>query len=116
MMPDASYEGRTMSLANDPTTAIRDATQRIEPALIAIRRDIHAHPELGFEEVRTAGVVARELTRLGISHQTGIGRTGIVGLIEGGRPGPVLAIRAEMDALPIEEKSGLPFASTTQGL
>jgi amidohydrolase len=105
-----------MSLANDPTTAIRDATQRIEAALIEIRRDIHAHPELGFEEVRTAGVVARELTRLGISHQTGVGKTGVVGLIEGGRPGPVLAIRADMDALPIEEKSGLPFASTKPGL
>jgi metal-dependent amidase/aminoacylase/carboxypeptidase family protein len=91
-----------MSLANDPTIAIRDATQRIEAALIEIRRDIHAHPELGFEEVRTAGVVARELTRLGISHQTGVGKTGVVGLIEGGRPGPVLAIRADMDALPIE--------------
>ena len=52
----------SQSLANDPTTAIRDATRRIEPALIEIRRDIHAHPELGFEEVRTAGVVARELT------------------------------------------------------
>jgi amidohydrolase len=105
-----------MSLANDPTTAIRDATQRIEAALIEIRRDIHAHPELGFEEVRTAGVVAREFTRLGISHQTGVGKTGVVGLIEGGRPGPVLAIRADMDALPIEEKSGLPFASTKPGL
>jgi amidohydrolase len=105
-----------MSLANDPTTAIRDATQRIEAALIEIRRDIHAHPELGFEEVRTAGLVARELTRLGISHQTGVGKTGVVGLIEGGRPGPVLAIRADMDALPIEEKSGLPFASTKPGL
>lgn len=105
-----------MSLANDPTTAIRDATQRIEAALIEIRRDIHAHPELGFEEVRTAGVVARELTRLGISHQTGVGKTGVVGLIEGGRPGPVLAIRADMDALPIEEQSGLPFASTKPGL
>jgi amidohydrolase len=105
-----------MSLANDPTTAIRDATQRIEPALIEVRRDIHAHPELGFEEVRTAGVVARELSRLGIQHRTGIGRTGIVGLIEGGRPGPVLAIRADMDALPIEEKTGLPFASTKPGL
>ena len=103
-------------LPNDPTTAIRDATRRIEPALIEIRRDIHAHPELGFEEVRTAGVVARELARLGISHQTGIGRTGVVGLIEGGRPGPVLAIRADMDALPIEETSGLPFASTRPGL
>ena len=104
------------SLANDPTTAIRDAARRIEPGLIEIRRDIHAHPELGFEEVRTAGVVARELTRLGIRHQTGVGRTGVVGLIEGGRPGPVLAIRADMDALPIEEKTGLPFASTKSGL
>ncbi len=103
-------------LANDPTTAIRTATERIEPALIELRRDIHAHPELGFEEVRTAGVVARELQRLGIPHQTGIGRTGVVGLIEGGRPGPVLAIRADMDALPIEETSGLPFASTRRGL
>jgi amidohydrolase len=105
-----------MSLANEPTTAIRNATQRIEPALIEIRRDIHANPELGFEEIRTAGVVARELSRLGIAHQTGIGRTGVVGLIEGGRPGPVLAIRADMDALPIEERTSLPFASTKPGL
>jgi amidohydrolase len=105
-----------MSLANDPGTAIRDATQRIEPALIEIRRDIHAHPELGFEEVRTAGVVARELQRLGISHQTRVGKTGVVGLIQGGRPGPVLAIRADMDALPIQETSGVPFASTNPGL
>lgn len=105
-----------MPLANDPTTAIRDATQRIEPGLIEIRRDIHAHPELGFEEVRTAGIVTRELSRLGITHQTGIGRTGVVGLIEGARPGPVLAIRADMDALPIQETSGLPFASTRPGL
>lgn len=103
-------------LPNDPTTAIRDLTQRIEPELIEIRRDIHAHPELGFEEVRTAGVVARELARLGISHQTQVGKTGVVGLIEGGRPGPVLAIRADMDALPIQETSGLPWASTYPGL
>ena len=101
---------------NDPGTAIRAITERIEPQLIAIRRDIHAHPELGFEEVRTAGVVAAELARLGIPHQAGIGRTGVVGLIEGGRPGPVLAIRADMDALPILEKTGLPFASTREGL
>jgi amidohydrolase len=105
-----------MSLANDPTTAIRDVTRRIEPALIDLRRDIHANPELGFEEVRTAGLVARELSRLGIAHQAGIGNTGIVGLIEGARPGPVLAIRADMDALPIQETSGLPFASQRPGL
>lgn len=102
--------------ANDPATTIRALTERIEPGLIEVRRDLHAHPELGFEEVRTAGVVARELDRLGIPHRTGIGRTGVVGLIEGGRPGPTLAIRADMDALPIQEESGLPFASTLPGL
>jgi len=105
-----------MTLPNDPTNAIRELTRRIEPQLIEIRRDIHAHPELGFEEVRTAGVVARELSRLGIVHQTEVGKTGVVGLIEGGRPGPVLAIRADMDALPIQETSGLPWASTRPGL
>ena len=101
---------------NDPTTPIADAVRALEPALIAIRRDLHAHPELGFQEHRTAGIVAGELERLGIPHRTGIGRTGVVGLIEGGRPGPCLAIRADMDALPIEERSGLPFASTAPGL
>jgi amidohydrolase len=104
------------NLANDPTTAIRAATDQIEPGLIEIRRDLHAHPELGFQEIRTAGIVAAELTRLGIPHQTGIGKTGVVGLIEGGRPGKVLAIRADMDALPIEERTGLPWASQTPGL
>jgi amidohydrolase len=104
------------SLPNNPTTAIRDLTQRIEPELIEIRRDIHAHPELAFEEVRTAGVVTRELSKLGIPHQTGIAKTGVVGLIQGGRPGPVLAIRADMDALPIQETTGLPFASRNAGL
>ncbi|HEY8288601.1 MAG TPA: M20 family metallopeptidase [Acetobacteraceae bacterium] len=105
----------SQSRANDPATAVRDIVTRIEPALIETRRDIHAHPELGFEEVRTAGIVAGELARLGIPHQTGVGRTGVVGLIEGGRPGPVLAIRADMDALPIQETSGLPFASMVPG-
>ncbi len=104
-----------MSLANDPQSAIHDAVRAIEPHLIEIRRDIHAHPELAFEEFRTSGIVAAELARLGIPHQTGIGRTGVVGLIEGGRPGPVLAIRADMDALPIHEQTGLPFSSTIDG-
>src|SRR6185312_3199669 len=104
------------SRANDPATAIRDIVRSIEPGLVETRRDIHAHPELGFEEVRTAGVVAAELCRLGIPHRTGIGKTGVVGLIQGGRPGPTLAIRADMDALPIQETSGLPWASTRAGL
>ena len=102
-------------LANDPATRIRDAAAELQPGLVALRRDMHAHPELGFEETRTAGIVAAELARLGIPHRTGIGRTGVVGTIEGGRPGPTLAIRADMDALPIHEETGLPFASTVAG-
>lgn len=105
-----------MTLANDPQTLIASLASRIEPALIEIRRDLHAHPELAFEEVRTAGVVSRELDRIGLAHQTGIAKTGIVAIIEGGRPGPVLAIRADMDALPITERTGQPFASKTEGL
>ncbi len=104
-----------MSLPNDPQSTIAAITARIEAGLIEIRRDIHAHPELAFEEVRTAGVVAAELARLGISHQTGVAKTGVVGMIEGGRPGPCLVIRADMDALPIHEQTGLPWASTIDG-
>lgn len=102
-------------LPNDPTTAIASIAARLEPHLIEIRRDLHAHPELAFEEVRTAGVVARELTRIGIPHTTGIAKTGVVGIIEGGRPGPVLIIRADMDALPIHEQTDVPWASQTPG-
>ena len=102
-------------LHNDPARAIEQATQAMEAHLVAIRRDIHAHPELAFEEVRTAGIVAAELTRLGIPHTEKVGRTGVVGTIKGGRPGPTLAIRADMDALPILEMTGLPFASSIDG-
>jgi amidohydrolase len=104
-----------MSLANDPETRLREAAAAIEPRLVELRRDIHAHPELAFEETRTAGIVAAELSRLGIAHRTGVGRTGVLGVIEGGRPGPTLAIRADMDALPIHEETGLGFASTVAG-
>ena len=100
---------------NDLSSLIQQLSDKAEPNLIEIRRDIHAHPETGFDVERTAGVVARELERLGIEHETGVGRTGVVGLIKGGRPGPTLVIRADMDALPIEEQTGLPFASTHQG-
>jgi amidohydrolase len=112
-MPPAQPNGDR--LLNDPETRIRAATAAIEPQLVALRRDLHAHPELAFEEIRTAGIVAAELARLGIPHRTGIGRTGVVGTIAGGRPGPTLAIRADMDALPILEATGLPFASTIAG-
>lgn len=100
---------------NDPAPTIAAETARIEPGLVAIRRDLHSHPELGFEEVRTSGIVAAELARLGIPHRTGLGKTGIVGMIEGGAPGPTLLIRADMDALPIHERTGLGYASEADG-
>ncbi|MCU0945215.1 MAG: M20 family metallopeptidase [Rubritepida sp.] len=102
-------------LVNDPAPHLKDAAAALEPRLIGIRRDIHRHPELAFEETRTAGIVAAELARLGIPHRTGVGRTGVLGVIEGARPGPTLAIRADMDALPIAEETGLAFASTVPG-
>ncbi|MCC7425623.1 MAG: amidohydrolase [Alphaproteobacteria bacterium] len=102
--------------ANDPDRIIREETARLAPELVAMRRDLHRHPELAFQETRTAGKVAEALARLGIPVQTGIGRTGVVGLIEGGRPGPTLAIRADMDALPILEKTGLAYASANEGV
>jgi amidohydrolase len=102
-------------IPNDPQRAIRDAAAAIAPHLVALRRDIHRVPELAFQETRTAGIVAAELSRLGIAHRTGIGITGVVGEIKGGRPGPTLLIRGDMDALPIHEETGLPFASTIDG-
>lgn len=102
-------------LPNDPQRAIREAADAAAPRLIAIRRDIHRVPELAFQETRTAGIVAAELARLGIAHRTAIGRTGVVGEIRGGRPGPTLAIRADMDALPIHEETGIDFASSIEG-
>lgn len=101
--------------ANDPESVIREEAARLQPRLVELRRDLHAHPELGFEEIRTAGIVAAELTRLGIAHHTGLGRTGVLGFIEGGQPGPTLLIRADMDALPIHERTGQDFASTLDG-
>lgn len=84
--------------------------------LIAIRRDFHEHPELGMEEVRTSGIVAEFLQKWGIEVHTGIGKTGVVGVLEGNGPGRTIGLRADMDALPIEEKTNLPFASKTPGV
>jgi amidohydrolase len=83
----------------------------IEPKVVAWRRDIHQHPELGNREVRTAKLVADHLRALGIEVQTGVAHTGVVGLLRGGRPGPVVLLRADMDALPVTERAKLPFAS-----
>ncbi len=84
--------------------------------LIAIRRDFHEHPELGMEEVRTSGIVSDLLNQWGIEVHTGIGKTGVVGVLNGNGPGRTIGLRADMDALPIEEKTNLPFASKTPGV
>jgi amidohydrolase len=89
--------------------------EALREELIARRRDFHKHPELGFEEVRTAGIVAQELTRLGLEVQTGVGKTGVVGLLEGGREGPTVLVRADMDALPIQEENQFDYVSVNPG-
>jgi len=94
---------------------IAQAADRLSDEIIALRRKIHEHPELAFEEHETATRVEEFLSRLGISCRTGLGKTGIVALLEGGKPGPTIAIRADMDALPIDEPTGLPFASKIPG-
>ncbi len=91
---------------------IDDAVAEIVPRLIAWRRDLHANPELGNREVRTAGIVAAHLKQLGFDEvRTGVAHTGVVGLLKGGRPGPVVALRADMDGLPVAERTDVPFAS-----
>jgi amidohydrolase len=84
----------------------------LEAAVVAWRRDLHEHPELGNREFRTAGIVAEHLRRLGFDEvRTGVAHTGVVGLLVGGQPGPVVALRADMDALPVTEFNELPFRS-----
>lgn len=86
-------------------------TDVITQKIIDWRRDFHEHPELGNQEKRTAAIIAKHLQNLGIEVQTGIAKTGVVGILKGGRPGPVVALRADMDGLPVTERVVLPFAS-----
>jgi amidohydrolase len=83
----------------------------IEPKLIEWRRHFHQYPELSNREVKTAAKIAEHLNSLGIEVQTGIAHTGVVGILKGTKPGPVIALRADMDALPVTERNSLPFAS-----
>lgn len=91
--------------------AIDAAVNAVAPKMVNWRRDIHTHPELSGQEVRTAKLVAEHLKKLGMEVQTGVGGTGVVGTLKGGLPGKVVALRADMDALPVSENTGLPFAS-----
>src|ERR1051326_423314 len=102
---------RAQSIVPDLEQGIRQRAAQIESKLIAWRRDIHEHPELGEQETRTSALVAAHLAGLGLEGKTGVGNTGVVGVLEGAKPGPVVALRADMDALPVKEPPGLPFAS-----
>jgi amidohydrolase len=83
--------------------------------MVATRRDLHAHPELGFEEVRTSGIVAERLRALGLEPRTGVGKTGVLARITGGKPGKTVLLRADMDALPIVEENDVPYRSQNPG-
>lgn len=92
-------------------TRVSESADKIETKVIAWRRDFHEHPELGNHEVRTAEIVAKHLKSLGIEVKTGVAKTGVVGLLRGAKPGPVVALRADMDGLPVTERTPVPFAS-----
>ena len=89
-------------------------TEAVMPKVVAWRRDLHQHPELSSFETRTAALVAEHLRALGMEVRTGVGGTGVVGVLKGGRPGPVVALRADMDGLPVTELTDLPFKSTVR--
>jgi amidohydrolase len=94
---------------------VRLRAAQVESKLITWRRDIHEHPELGEQETRTAGLIAAHLAGLGLQVRTGIAGSGVVAILKGGKPGPVVALRAELDALPLKEPNHLPFASKAKG-
>ena len=98
----------------DPRPDVAAAAQGEHGQVVAWRRDIHQHPELGNHETRTAQLVADRLRSFGLEPKTGIAHTGVVAILKGGKPGPRIALRADMDALPVTEQTGLPFASTVK--
>src|SRR3977135_919657 len=104
----------TIDAATTLDQRIDDAAKKVESKVIACRRDIHQHPELGNRETRTSKIVADRLRELGIEVKTPVAHTGVSGLLRGGKPGRVVALRADMDALPVIEQVDLPFKSTVR--
>ena len=104
----------TPALAADPDAAA--LTRDVSGQVLAWRRDIHEHPELGNRETRTAKIVADQLRKLGLEVKTGVAHTGVIAVLKGGKPGPRLALRADMDALPVTERVALPFASKVRSV
>ncbi|MFN0098260.1 MAG: M20 family metallopeptidase [Gemmatimonadaceae bacterium] len=106
---------RVVAQRPDPLLAeIERRAKAVAPQMTEWRHDIHRNPELSFQETRTAALVAAHLTKLGIEVRTGVGGNGVVGTLTGGRPGPVVALRADMDALPVTELADVPYKSTVR--
>ena len=103
------------TLADTLDAKIAVAATAVNDKVISWRRDIHQHPELSNREFRTSALVAEHLHSLGLEVQTGVAHTGVVAILRGGKPGSVVALRADMDALPVVEKTGLPYASRVKG-
>src|SRR5437016_14401442 len=101
----------TANAAPSLDSRIDESAAKVESKVIDCRRDIHEHPELGNREVRTSKIVADRLHALGIETRTGIAHTGVVGILKGGKPGRVVGLRADMDALPVTEQIDVPFKS-----
>lgn len=95
---------------------VDDGVNAVEQHTIKLRQHIHQHPELGNMEFKTSALVQKELKKYGIEVRTGYAKTGVIGILKGAKPGPVMALRADMDALPIEEKTGLSFASKAKSI
>lgn len=95
---------------------VKQSAQQVKPKTIQLRHQIHQHPELGNMEFQTSKLVQSELKSYGIEVKTGYAKTGVVGILKGAKPGPVMALRADMDALPMQEQTGLPFASQTKAI
>jgi amidohydrolase len=108
------YASQTTPAANPLAADVDRLVTEINQQVVAWRRDFHQHPELGNQETRTAKVIADELRKLGYEVKTGVAGTGVIGVLKGGRPGPVVALRADMDALPVTEQVDLPFKSTAK--
>lgn len=109
-----SMQAQTAPAASPLAADVDRLATEINQQVVAWRRDFHQHPELGNQETRTAKVIADELRKLGYEVTTGVAGTGVVGVLKGGRPGPVVALRSDMDALPVTEQVDVPFKSTAK--